>query len=746
MTTALRLALAAFLVFAAPSFSIAQDATPKRLELEQVLSRRGMALFSARLPRTWSFVDGTNLIRTGTTLLDPATGEAAAAPAPVVKAQPFAERMKAALQAGSVEIPASAFEGAPVMSTLPRTPTPRPGLVASADGSTGIVLHEGQLVRWRNEGKPLISPARFAQARQLSLSDNGATASAILADGNLAVLNAAGKLHVLSDDASESVFQGELDWVYQEEVYGRYDFRGSWLSADGSHIAWLRIDEAAVPNFTIIDQVPVTQDVEHLRYPKAGQGNPVTTLRVADCATGKQRAVDLSGWKPEEEILIVRVGWDPKGRLLFMVQDREQRWLDLMRADPATGAVTRLLRESSKTWVNILSMPRFLADGGFLWESERTGYRHVLRYGADGGDGRAITSGDWQVTSVLHVDEARGFMDVNATKDGAIDQNIYRVRLDGTGITRLTSGAGTHDVDFSADRTWLLDTVSSVSEAPQQRLCRDDGTVVKVLETAAPPTGQADGSISTPELVQITARDGCVLDAKLTRPLWVKPGEKCAVWMQTYAGPDTPTVRNRFQPDLFAQFLAHQGIGVLDINVRTASGRGQAFTELCYGQFGVQELKDLEDAAQWLGAQEWVDAGRIGITGWSYGGYISAYALTHSKLWKLAIAGGGVYQWEDYDTIYTERYMKTPQHNPEGYKVSSVIAAAGNLSGHLLIIHGLMDDNVHVQNAMQLIYALQSAGKQFDLMLYPKQRHGVSDPRLARHMRELMWNTIRTKL
>lgn len=758
MSTALRFAIAAFLLLSTPVLSVAQEVAPKRMGLDQVLSRRGMTQFSTHLPRAWQFVEGTNLIhapdqrrqRPGTDVLswnvDLATLQRAAKPESVQGPKPLRASMLDALKAAGGEVPASAFEGGPVMSTLPRTPTPHPGFVASDDGNAGLVLHEGKLVLYRRDTKPVISEARFAQARQLSLSANGTTASALLADGNLAVFNANGTLHVLTTDACESIFEGELDWVYQEEVYGRYDFRGSWLSADGSHIAWMRIDEAAVPDFEIVDQVPVTQVIEHLRYPKAGQGNPVATLHVADCVSGKQQAVDLSEYKPEEEILIVRVGWDPAGRLLFMVQNREQQWLDLMRADPTSGKATRLLRENSKTWVNILSMPRFLADGSFLWESERSGYRHVFHYGANGGEGRAITNGEWQVTEIQHVDETRGFMDVAATKDGAINKNLYRVRLNGSGMTRLTEGPGSHDVEFSADRTWLLDTVSSVSQPPEQRLCKDDGSVVKVLEKAAAPAGQADGTMSMPELVQITARDGCVLDARLTRPLWVKPGEKCAVWMQTYAGPDTPTVHNRFQPDLFAQFLAHQGIGVLDINVRTASGRGQAFTQLCYGQFGVQELLDLEDAARWVGSQDWADAGRIGMTGWSYGGYITAYALTHSKLWKVGIAGGGVYQWEDYDTIYTERYMKTPQHNAEGYKTSSVLAAASNLSGHLLILHGLMDDNVHAQNAIQLIYALQGAGKQFDMMLYPQQRHGVSDPRLSRHMRELMWNTIRAKL
>jgi dipeptidyl-peptidase-4 len=728
----------------------AQEAAPKPLTLEQALSRQGMSQFMTRLPASFGFVAGTDLLQGPHGVLNPEDMSAAAAPAAAAAATPLVEVVQKTLKERGDAVRPAAFTGGPLRSTLPRTPHPRQGFIESADANAGVYLDEDTLVYGTRGGLLTRSPAGFKGCRQLSISENGRTVSCILENGNLAIWHDE-KVHQLTSDASESIFEGELDWVYQEEVYGRYDFRGNWLSPDGRHITWMRIDEESVPDFTITDQSRQPQVTEHLRYPKAGEGNPKATLHVADCSSGKVTSVDLSAWKPEDEILIVRVGWNPSGQILFMVQDREQRWLELCTADPVSGKTTRLLREESKTWVNVLAMPRFLKDGSFLWESERTGYRHLYHCAADGQKQRALTQGEWQVTEVAHIDEAAGYLDISTTKDGAENHNLYRLALDGSSLRRITPGDGQHDVEFSANREWMVDTVSNTSTPPVQRLVRlkkDDteAHVVRELAHAPKPSGLASGIMSAPEFVRIPTRDGYSLDGRLTKPLHLKPGQRAPVWVQTYAGPDTPTVKNNYHMDPFAQFLAGQGIGVLDVNVRSSSGRGQVHTATCYGQFGVQEALDLEDAARWLGAQEWADGARIGLTGWSFGGFITAFAMTHCDAFKLGIAGGGVYAWENYDTIYTERYMRTPQHNADGYKRSSVLAAAANLKGHLVIIHGLMDDNVHVQNAMQFCFALQSAGKQFDLMLYPRQRHGIQDPRLSQHMRTLMWNAIKTKL
>jgi dipeptidyl-peptidase-4 len=417
--------------------------------------------------------------------------------------------------------------------------------------------------------------------------------------------------------------------------------------------------------------------------------------------------------------------------------------LDLNVADPATGKMQTLVHERADTWVNVLGQPHWLADGSFLWSSERTGFKHVYRHAADGKLLGAVTSGDWQVRDVLKVDESKQQVWFTATKDGAAGNHAYRVGLDGKDLVRLTSGAGTHRVSVNGDGSLFLDVHGNLATPPEQRLCRADGEVVKVLGKAT-RTGL---EYATPELLEVPARDGFRMDA-----LWIKPsplvaGRKYPVWLETYAGPDAPTVRDDWRPSAWHQFLSQQGVVVFQVNNRSASGKGQKYTGACYRSFGKSELADIEDALEWLGRQEWVDASRVGISGWSYGGTMAAYALTHSGKFQLGIAGAGVYDWRLYDSIYTERYMGLPEANAAGYRESSVIENAAKLQGHLVILHGMVDDNVHFQNAVQLVHALQKAGKdEFTVMMYPGSEHGLRTAEQQRHMRRLVWRKMREVL
>jgi dipeptidyl-peptidase-4 len=553
----------------------------------------------------------------------------------------------------------------------------------------------------------------------------------------------------VTTDGSDQRLYGVLDWVYQEELYGRGDFNGRWWNEDGSALAFLRLDEAEVKDFTVIDHVPPgALDTERAvvaevtKYPKAGDPNPRAGLLVAWPETREVVEVDLSRYEPD--VLIVRVGWTPDGRVLLQLQNRIQSWLDLATADPKTGAVTLLRREESKTWVNRLPFPKWLSDGSFLWLSERTGYQHVYHCDAQGKVLAAITSGDWQVREIVKVRESEGrtWIWFTGTKDGAIDNNLYRVALDDPKPERLTHGPGWHDTDLNGDGTWFLDAVSSITTPPELRLCKSDGSKCQVLDKAAPKDVATRELVATEQL-SIPARDGYPLDATLMKPLGFDPAQRYPIYLPTYSGPDSPTVRNAFQASPWLQFLAQNGALVLQVNVRSASGRGQAHTEKCYKQLGVPELRDLEDAVDWVCAHAGGDPARVAIDGWSYGGFMAAYALTHSTKFSLGIAGGGVFDWRLYDTIYTERYMDTPQANPQGYDATSVIKAAKNLHGHLLIQHGVMDDNVHVQNALQLVHALQEANlDDFEMMLYPKSRHGVRGP----HRRAMVWRALSDRL
>ncbi len=577
---------------------------------------------------------------------------------------------------------------------------------------------------------------------------------AFVQGNNVFIVDARGdKLWQVTRDGGKEFFNGKLDWVYQEELYGRGKFLAHWWSPNGRFLAYLRLDERAVKTFTVIDHVPAALDkdktvrpiVEH--YPKAGDPNPTVKLLVADVEARKVVPIQLSGYAPD--ILIVRVHWTPDNRVIFQVQNRIQTWLDLVVADPRTGKAKRLFREESESWVNILEQPRFLKNGDFLWLSERTGYKHVYHYAGDRLV-RAVTVGDWAVREVLKVDEAKGRLWFTATKDGAVDNNAYRTGLNGKGLLRLTKEAGWHEVSLNGDGTMFTDVWSTLQKPPVVRVCDGEGKELRKLNEVQVPARRSF-AFQPKELVQIKARDGYMLDATVIVPKGEPAGHKHAVWMNQYSGPDYPRVKNQwgYQPFLhatFHQLLCQHGVIVVDVNVRSASGRGQKDTQTCYKNLGAVELRDIEDTMDWVCKNRNGDPARMGITGWSYGGFMTAYALTHSRKFKLGIAGSGVYDWRLYDTIYTERYMDTPQNNPRGYRRSSCVLAAGRLSGHLCIQHGTLDDNVHLQNAMQLVHALQNAGKSFELMLYPKMMHGPRTVAQFKHKLELNWRLIQKHL
>ena len=595
--------------------------------------------------------------------------------------------------------------------------------------------------------------AKPANGKKRAAAPAGAKLSNASADGrfvsyvkekNLYVRDVeSGAENAVSTDGSAELLYGELDWVYQEEVYGRGDFNAQWWSTDSKRLAYLRTDESGVHEFAVVDHIPNRGVVENTNYPKSGDANPIATLWVYDPESKKSVAVDISKYK-DSEPLIVYVGWTPKGdKVVYQIQDRIQTWLDLNEADPATGVSKTLIHETSDTWVNRIEMPIWQKDGTFFWWSERTGYQHLYHYKADGTLIRPITKGEFEVGSILKHDEEKGLIYYQAKEHSAVAPHFYRVPVAGGERVHLTPERGSHQIELNHDGSLLIDTFSSVEQPGKIVLRSADGKAIRTLSEA---TFSTTAGFSKPELVEIPARDGFKMDAIVLKPHGFDAAKKYPVFITTYSGPNAPTVRDSWQASPWPQFLAQEGIIVFQVNNRSSSGKGQKWTGACYKQFGVTELQDFEDAIDWLAKNPWVDASKVGITGWSYGGYMTAYALTHSKKFALGLAGAGVYDWHLYDTIYTERYMSTPALNPEGYKVSSVVEAAKNLHGHLQIVHGSMDDNVHMQNAMQLAYQLQLADKDFEMMIYPKSRHGLGSAKQNEHNRRLNWKAIEKHL
>jgi len=444
--------------------------------------------------------------------------------------------------------------------------------------------------------------------------------------------------------------------------------------------------------------------------------------------------VDVDAYKPDD-LLIVRVAWSPDGRaLVFQTQNREQTVLDL-NAATVDGKMKRLFRETSPAWVGLNGNPFFLKDGTAIWQSERDGWNHLYHYANDGNLIKRITEGKWEVRSVYGVDEANGWIYFAAIKDSPIEENVYRVKIDGGDVQRITQGEGWHSASFNSTFTQFVDTWSDVNTPPQQRLYQADGKLIRVIDE-----NKVDAlnnyKLGATDFLRVKTRDGYEMEAMMIRPPDFNPNKKYPVLSYTYSGPHAPSVENQWGGSMYMwhQMMAEKGYVIWICDNRSASGKGLESTWAVYKNFGSSELQDLEDGFSYLKSLSFIDGDRIGMWGWSYGGFMTSYAMTHSKTLKIGIAGGTGTDWRNYDSIYTERYMLTPDHNREGYDRSAVQKAAKDLSGRLLLMQGMTDNNVHMQSTTQFVYELQKAGKQFDLMLYPTQRHVVDDPAQEKHL------------
>jgi dipeptidyl-peptidase-4 len=540
----------------------------------------------------------------------------------------------------------------------------------------------------------------------------------------------------LTTDGSADRLNGRLDYVYQEEIYGRDHYRGFWWSPDSRRLAFVQLDENGVPRATLRDYGNGEEPVHVFHYPRPGTPNPQARLGVVLAEGGAVRWVNV----PSRDRLIVSVAWREDGaELTVQVQDRAQTWLDLYTADPTRGTVSRVLHETTAAWVDRHADPLWLADGTFLWLSERDGWKHAYRHRRDGTLVARVTAGQWEVRQTVGVDEPGGWVYFLAAERSATGVDLYRVRLDGTGLVRLSGPGGTHAATFNPSFSLYVGTWSDATTPVQTRLHDATGREVRLIDRNS-LSALAEFRLSPPEFLQVRTRDGFAMEALLIKPPDFDPSRRYPVYQHTYGGPGSPEVENKWGGTtyLFHQLLAQHGIVVWICDNRTASGKGAASAWPAYTRLGETELADIEDGLTWLTQQPWVDASRIGINGWSYGGFVVSYAMTHSRRFTMGIAGGPVTDWRDYDSIYTERYMRLPEDNPEGYARSAPREAAASLHGRLLLLHGTMDDNVHLEHTLLFAQALQRAGKEFDLMLYPSQRHGLTDARQTTHLRSTM--------
>ncbi|GAB4328328.1 MAG: S9 family peptidase [Dehalococcoidia bacterium] len=551
-------------------------------------------------------------------------------------------------------------------------------------------------------------------------------------DGQLVAFVRAGDLYVapvrrgsprrLTHDADDGLTNGLAEFIAQEEL-DRTD--GFWWSHDSRQIAFIRADSRHIPRFPIVHQGKDDLDVEYHRYPFAGQRNAALQLAVVDIATGDTRWLDLG---PDDDFYIVDVAWRRDGLVAVQQLSRDQRDLAVILFDPATGQARHRFDEHNEPWINTGHNWRFLRSGELLWTSERTGFRHLYLYDPHFGDARQLTAGDWMVTSVAGVHEASRTVFFQATADSVLERHLYAVSLDGGEIRRLTSDPGWHDTIVSDDGTRFVDTVSSLERAPVTSLRRADGSVETVLFDNDGASAASLG-LSPPRLLTLEAADGTTLHGALYEPpdpARVPP----PVIVSVYGGPHAQRVANEWSltVDLRAQYLARQGYAVFKLDNRGSANRGLAFEAALAGRMGTIEIDDQAAGVRQLARRGLVDGSRAGIFGWSYGGYVSALALMRApELFTVAVAGAPVTHWDGYDTCYTERYMRTPSTNPEGYREAAVMTHVHRLEGHLLLVHGLVDENVHFRHTARLITALTAAGKPYDLLVFPEERHVPRD-------------------
>jgi len=611
--------------------------------------------------------------------------------------------------------------------------------------ATGLGRHAPAQYQWAPEGGALL----FQGPTSLAWFDLKTQASRILISGkeniadpkispdgrfvsfvrnhNLWLISVAdGKERAFTEGGTEEVRKGELDWVYPEELEITTAY---WWAPDSSAIAYFEMDERKVAKYPLVDFSSPTGEAEEERYPPAGGGNPIVRVFVAPVGGGEAHALDTG---ENKDIYIARVNWLTDSKHLAIQRlNRQQTVLDLLIADATNGQTRTVLNETDQYWINISNDLHFLKDGKrFLWSSERSGYRHLYLYDLEGKQRAQITKGEWEVSAVVAVDEGKGLVYFTGTAKSPLERHLYRVSLDGSAIIRITIHNGTHGVNMAPDASAFVDTYSDVLTPPRQDIARADGSLLRVINENK-VSELAEYHLSAPQFLSVKARAGMPLNAVMIKPPDFDASKKYPVLIFTYGGPHAQVVLNAWGGNtaLWHQSMAQKGYIIFSLDNRGSAGRGHVFEEPIHYSLGAQELLDQRDGVAYLKSLPYVDAERIGIWGWSYGGHMTLHAMFEAGgEFKAGFAGGPVTDWHFYDSIYTERYLGLLPQNEQSYRASSPIDRAEGLKGKLLIAHGTGDDNVHFANTLSLINKLIDLGKYVEVMPFPGRGHGVNDP------------------
>ncbi len=540
----------------------------------------------------------------------------------------------------------------------------------------------------------------------------------------------------LTEDGNGLILNGHFDWVYQEELGV---VQGWKWSPDSRKIAFWHLDQSNEPEIKIAKWDSLYFNFLTLRYPKAGGNNAIVKIGVVDINSGKTVWMDLG---TEADIYIPRIQFTTNPEILSVQKlNRLQNHLELLFYNVKSGKGKLILEEKSNAWVDVKDDLKFLKkSGGFIWSSERDGFRHLYYFNNDGTLRNRLTSGKWEIQKLVAVDENNSKVYFTANKRNVINIDFYSVDLDGKNLKMLSGDAGYYSVNMADDSPNYILTYRSANNPSGIMLF--SGMKKKedlVVNDFSAFTGY---EIPSKEFLQFETSDGIVLNAFMIKPPEFDPGKKYPVLFYNYSGPGSQIVTDA-RKNLWHVLLAQRGYIVFGVDQRGTGGRGTSFKHIVYKNLGNYEVKDLVEAVKYLRTLPYVDSTRIGIWGWSYGGYTSALTLAKApEYFKMAISVAPVTDWKFYDNIYTERYMSLPELNPEGYKNASVIEHAGNIKGKLLLIHGTADDNVHFQNSVELVDALIANNIQFTTMFYPGRNHSIYGGNTRIHLYNLMLNFI----
>jgi dipeptidyl-peptidase-4 len=564
---------------------------------------------------------------------------------------------------------------------------------------------------------------------------------AYVSDNNLFIKNIiSGKIiQVTNDGKKNHIINGASDWVYEEEFGLVRSFE--W-APDGEHIAYYKFDETNVKEFSMdLFKGGLYPTQEVFKYPKAGEENSVVKIYFYNLKEHKSTFI----YTEEDYEYFPRIKWtNNPNKLVIYGTNRHQNQLDFIVANASDASNKVLFTEKDKYFIDIHDNLTFLPEDNFIWTSEKDGFNHIYIKGLDGSE-QQITKGEWEVTAFDGVNSNKMEIYYRSTEEGSVNRTLYVQNLETEEKRKLSTQIGDNSTKFSKNLKYYLNSYSDANTAPYYTLHNSSGKQLKILEDNAEfNNNMEEFNLSKKELFTIQT-EGAELNAWMIKPLNFDPNKEYPLFMFIYGGPGSQQVKNSFGWNNYYwyQMLAQKGYIVACVDNRGTGGKGSEFKKMTYKELGKYEIIDQINAAKYFGDLTYIDSNRIGIQGWSYGGYMSSLAITKgADIFSLAIAVAPVTNWRYYDNIYTERYMQTPQENASGYDENSPINHVEKLKGHYLLVHGSADDNVHVQNTMEMISALVKANKQFDLFIYPDKNHGIYGGNTRYHLHKKMTDFI----